>query len=141
MLTVLGGFAILAFLYGQAHRQVSDRTSRTASLTARAQQAQAAAAQLAPYTSFVALREQRLQAVSQLVDSRFDWAHALHELRQGAQHPLLHVTRVRHRDDGESFAVHPVRQELRYRATSRREKQYRRARPAHLAPRVRVERA
>jgi len=80
VLAVLGGFAILAFLYGQAHRQVADRTSRAASLTARAQQAQAAVAQLAPYTSFVALREQRTQAVSQLVDSRFDWPHALHEL-------------------------------------------------------------
>src|SRR5207248_9412194 len=63
------------------------------------------------------------------------------QLRQGSQHPLLHVTRVRHGDDGESFAVHPVRQEVRYRATSRREKEYRRAPPAHLAPRVRVERA
>ena len=31
VLAVLGGFAILAFLYGQAHRQVSDRTSRVAS--------------------------------------------------------------------------------------------------------------
>src|SRR5690242_1240135 len=80
VLVVLGGFALLAFLYGQAHRQVSDRTSRAAALTARAQQAQAAAGQLAPYTGFVALREQRTQAVSQLVDSRFDWAHALHEL-------------------------------------------------------------
>jgi Tfp pilus assembly protein PilN len=80
VLVVLGGFALLAFLYGQAHRQVSDRTSRAALLTARAQQAQAAAGQLAPYTGFIALREQRLQAVSQLVDSRFDWAHALHEL-------------------------------------------------------------
>ena len=86
VLAVLGGFAILAFLYGQAHRQVSDRTSRVASLTARAQQAQAAAAQLAPYTTFVALREQRMQAVSQLVDSRFDWPHALHELGRVLPH-------------------------------------------------------
>jgi Tfp pilus assembly protein PilN len=86
VLAVLGGFAILAFLYGQAHRQVSDRTSRAASLTARAQQAQAAAAQLAPYTTFVALREQRMQAVSQLVDSRFDWAHSLHELGRVLPH-------------------------------------------------------
>ena len=36
-------------------------------------------AQLAPYTSFIALRQQRMQAVEQLVDSRFDWAHAFHE--------------------------------------------------------------
>src|SRR2546423_15167644 len=63
------------------------------------------------------------------------------QLRQGSQHPLLDVTRVWHGDDGESFAVHPVRQKVRYRATSRREKQYRRGPPPHLAPPVRVERA
>ena len=38
------------------------------------------ATELAPYTSFMAMREQRMQAVSELVDSRFDWAHAFHEL-------------------------------------------------------------
>ncbi len=62
-----------------ARHDVSSRSAKVASLTARAQQAQAAASQLAPYTSFVALREQREQAVAQLVDSRFDWAHAFHE--------------------------------------------------------------
>ena len=92
VLAVLAGFAILAFLYGQAHRQVSDRTSRAASLTAHAQQAQVAAARLAPYTSFVALREQRLQAVSQLVDTRFDWAHTLHELGRVLPHGVSVTT-------------------------------------------------
>ena len=43
------------------------------------QQAQAQATRLAPYVSFMALHEQRMQAVDQLVDSRFDWAHAFHE--------------------------------------------------------------
>ncbi|MFI5037030.1 MAG: hypothetical protein ACHP93_00955, partial [Solirubrobacterales bacterium] len=80
ILAVLGGLAILALLYGMARHQVSNRRAQAASLTARAQQAQATAAQLAPYTSFIALREQRTQAVSELVDSRFDWAHAFHEL-------------------------------------------------------------
>jgi hypothetical protein len=80
VLAVLGGLAILALLYGIAHHQISSRRVQAASLTARAQSAQAQAAQLAPYTSFSALRQQRLQAVSDLVDARFDWAHAFHEL-------------------------------------------------------------
>ena len=80
VLGVLGGLAILALLYGIARHQISSRRAQAASLTAQAQRAQATAAQLAPYTSFMTLREQRLQAVSQLVGSRFDWAHAFHEL-------------------------------------------------------------
>jgi hypothetical protein len=80
VLAVLGGLAILALLYGMAHHQISSRKAQAATLNARAQSAQAEAGQLAPYTSFVALREQRMQAVSDLVDARFDWAHAFHEL-------------------------------------------------------------
>jgi Tfp pilus assembly protein PilN len=80
VMAVLGGLAILALLYGIARHQISSRRAQAASLTAQAQRAQATAAQLAPYTSFMALREQRMQAVSQLADSRFDWAHAFHEL-------------------------------------------------------------
>ncbi|MHB8234827.1 MAG: hypothetical protein ACYDHT_09270 [Solirubrobacteraceae bacterium] len=80
VLGLLAGLAILALLYGMAHHQISDRRAQAASLTARAQAAQAQAAQLAPYTSFAALRQQRITAVSQLVDARFDWAHAFQEL-------------------------------------------------------------
>jgi hypothetical protein len=76
---LVAGLAILALLYGLAHRQVTSRRAQTATVVAEAQRAQAAAQQLAPYTSFVALREQREQAVSTLVDTRFDWAHAFHE--------------------------------------------------------------
>ncbi len=71
---------LLALVYGIAHHQISSRRAQVATLTARAQRAQQTAAQLNPYTSFLALREQRMQAVSQLVDSRFDWAHVMHEL-------------------------------------------------------------
>jgi hypothetical protein len=80
VLGVLGLLALFAWLYGSAHRQVSNHKSEVASLTARTQRAQAIAEQLAPYTNFISLREQRTHAVSQLVDSRFDWAHAFHEL-------------------------------------------------------------
>jgi hypothetical protein len=80
VLALLGGLALLALLYGLAHRQISNRRAQVTSLNARTQQAQAAAGQLASYTNFIALREERERAVSVLVDSRFDWAHAFHEL-------------------------------------------------------------
>jgi Tfp pilus assembly protein PilN len=86
VLGVLGLLAILAVLYGMAHRQISSRRAQAASLAAQAQRAEATATALAPYTSFIALREQRAQAVSQLVDSRFDWAHALYELGRVLPH-------------------------------------------------------
>jgi Tfp pilus assembly protein PilN len=79
MLALLGGIAVLAALYGMAHHQIASRRTQIATVTAQAQRAQTEAARLAPYTSFIALREQRTQAVSQLVDSRFDWAHVFHE--------------------------------------------------------------
>jgi type II secretory pathway pseudopilin PulG len=77
---LLVGVALLALLYGLAHHQISSRRSQAATVSAQAQQAEAQAARLAPYTSFIALREARTQAVSTLVDSRFDWAHVFHEL-------------------------------------------------------------
>lgn len=79
VLALLFGIALLGVLYGKARHEFSSRTGEAASLTAQAQQAQAATSQLAPFTSFVALREARTQAVAQLVDSRFDWAHVFHE--------------------------------------------------------------
>jgi Tfp pilus assembly protein PilN len=77
---LIAGLAVLALLYGVSAHQVSSRQAEVASLNAKAQQAQARAAALTPYTSFVAMREQRVQAVDTLVNSRFDWAHAFHEL-------------------------------------------------------------
>jgi hypothetical protein len=79
VLGVLAVMAVMALLYGQAHHKLAGRKAEVATLTARAQAAQAEASRLAPYTSFVQLKEQRQQAVSTLVDSRFDWAHAFHE--------------------------------------------------------------
>jgi hypothetical protein len=80
VLGLLGVLAIFALLYGQASRQISSQTAKIATLNTQAQIAQAQAARLAPYVSFMTMHEQRVQAVDQLVDSRFDWAHAFHEL-------------------------------------------------------------
>jgi Tfp pilus assembly protein PilN len=79
VLVLVGGLALMAFLYGKAQHQVTSGRGKVASLAAQAQQAQLQAERLAPYTSFIALREQRVQAVDSLVNSRFDWAHVLHE--------------------------------------------------------------
>jgi hypothetical protein len=80
VLGVLGVLAIFALLYGQASRQISSQTAKIATLDKQAQAAQAQAAKLAPYVSFKTMHEQRVQAVDQLVASRFDWPHAFHEL-------------------------------------------------------------
>ena len=77
---LVGGLALMALLYGVSAHQVSSRQAEVASLNAKAQAAQARAAALTPYTSFVAMREQRVQEVDTLVNSRFDWAGAFHEL-------------------------------------------------------------
>lgn len=79
VLALIAGLAIMAALYGKADHTVSSEQSQVASLTAEAQRTEAAASRLAPYTSFVAMSEQRLQAVQTLLESRFDWAHVFHE--------------------------------------------------------------
>lgn len=79
VLALLLAVAVLALLYGKAHRDVASNETKAATANAAAQRAETEASALAPYTSFVALRTQREQAVASLVDSRFDWAHAFHE--------------------------------------------------------------
>jgi hypothetical protein len=79
VLAMIAGLALMAYLYGGAKHQISSRRADAAALVVQAQRAQTVAEQLAPYTSFVALREQRTQTVESLVNSRFDWAHVLHE--------------------------------------------------------------
>lgn len=76
---LVAGLALMAFLYGLAAHQISDRQSEVASKQARTQRLQQQASALAAYTSFVQMRQQRVAAVESLVDSRFDWAHVMHE--------------------------------------------------------------
>lgn len=80
VLGLLAGLTLLALLYGIARHQVSSRRSELAAINARAQRANENEAQLSKYTSFLSLRDERMQAVTQLADSRFAWAHALYEL-------------------------------------------------------------
>jgi hypothetical protein len=80
VLALLAGFAVLAFMYGKASHTVSKDQNKANEVSTQAASDKAAAERLAPYTSFVALRKQREETVNTLVDQRFDWAHAMHEL-------------------------------------------------------------
>ncbi len=79
VLAVIAGLAVMIVLYGKADHAISTKTAQAASLSRQAQNAETLASRLAPYTSFVAMREQREQAVETLLESRFDWAHVFHE--------------------------------------------------------------
>jgi Tfp pilus assembly protein PilN len=80
VLGTLAGVALLVLLYGVARHHASSRRSQLATISAETQRAHEDVAALTPYTSFIALREARMKAVADVVDSRFDWAHAFHEL-------------------------------------------------------------
>lgn len=80
VLGLICGLAVLALLYGQADHEIGSKQAEAARLSAEAQQAQSEASKLAPYTSFVAMREERLKDVQELANTRFDWAHVMHEL-------------------------------------------------------------
>jgi Tfp pilus assembly protein PilN len=79
VLVLIGGLALMAYLYGKADHQIKSQRAQVASLTKQTQEVKRAAEQLAPYTGFIAQREAREQAVQSLIDSRFDWAHVFHE--------------------------------------------------------------
>jgi Tfp pilus assembly protein PilN len=79
LLVLFAGLAVMTLLYGLADHHIANSKKQAAVLAVRTQRAQAETARLAPYTSFIAMRRARTEAVAQLVDSRFDWAHAFHE--------------------------------------------------------------
>jgi Tfp pilus assembly protein PilN len=80
VLGLLAGLIALVVMYGSSSHQISSQAGEAAELTAKTSAVEARTGRLSSYTSFVAMAEQRMRTVSQLVESRFDWSHALHEL-------------------------------------------------------------
>jgi Tfp pilus assembly protein PilN len=72
--------AVLALLYGVAHRQIGNEKAEVAKLQAQAAEVRARTGRLVPYTAFVSMAEQRTKTVAQLVQARFDWSHTMREL-------------------------------------------------------------
>lgn len=70
---------IFGFVYGKARHDISSHKSEVATLNTQIAQAESDAGSLAGYQSLNSKREQRLAAVESLMDSRFDWAHAMRE--------------------------------------------------------------
>jgi Tfp pilus assembly protein PilN len=80
---VLGVLAVVVAMsasYTLAKGSLSDRRAELESVQAQVHAAEAKAQQLSSYTTFAALREKRTATVTSLASSRFDWAHALHEV-------------------------------------------------------------
>jgi len=80
VLGLVAVLALLVFAYGSASHQEKSRKAQAAKLSAEAQQVQTNAGTLSRYNGLIAQSTARTVAVEQLMDSRFDWAHAFHEL-------------------------------------------------------------
>ncbi len=80
VIALLGALALLVFVYGKASHEISSDNSQAAKVTAEAEQARSDAGALARYNGLIAQSEARTTAAEGLMDQRFDWAHALHEL-------------------------------------------------------------
>jgi hypothetical protein len=92
VLTLIGGLALLAFLYGSAQHKISSSHSELASVETELSAARAQVQRLTPYTSFISMADQRAQEISQLVASRFDWSHAFNELGRVVPHTAVLTT-------------------------------------------------
>jgi hypothetical protein len=80
VLALLAGVVLMAVLYGSARHQVSTKRKEVASVSAQASTVEGEANRLSSYTSFVTLHNERVQDMSQLIGTRFDWPHVFHEL-------------------------------------------------------------
>jgi Tfp pilus assembly protein PilN len=80
LLGLFAGLAAFVAMYGSAHHRVSSQAGEAAAINAKTSAIDARAGRLAAYTSFVSMADQRTKTVAQLVQARFDWSHALHEL-------------------------------------------------------------
>jgi Tfp pilus assembly protein PilN len=80
LLAVLALVVAVGAAFTIVNRNLSDRRKELADIQARVQTANNEAQALKAYTAFTTVREQRSETVRSLATSRFDWAHALHEV-------------------------------------------------------------
>lgn len=80
LLAGLAALVALATLWASAHKQVGDRSAQLARVSVQAAAAEKRAAAAAPFVEFATLAENRVDTVTQLSATRFDWAHALREV-------------------------------------------------------------
>lgn len=80
---IVGVLALALLMFGAwtvTNRQITEKGAEASSLEQQAAMRTAQADALGPYAKFAELRANRVQTVKKLVDSRFDWAHAMGEV-------------------------------------------------------------
>ncbi len=77
---LLGVAVLLVSVYVLTSNTISDRQSKLATLQTQVSQEQAQASRLANFASFLKLTQARIETVSQIASSRFDWHAALADL-------------------------------------------------------------
>ncbi|HWH96257.1 MAG TPA: PilN domain-containing protein [Baekduia sp.] len=80
LLGALALMVVMAAAYVVSGKSVDDKKAELARVTQEAAAAEGKAASLTSYTKFAAIRAKRVDTVTQLAASRFDWAHALREV-------------------------------------------------------------
>lgn len=80
LLAVLGVAVVLVAAWGLAARSVAQGESQLAKVGAEANAAEARAGQLKPYAEFASMRAKRVETVTSLSRSRFNWPFALREV-------------------------------------------------------------
>lgn len=70
----------MGVIYAVATRQVADRKSKVATVSAQADAVQVQAQALQPYVAFATISQQRRQAVVLLANARFDWSGAMDQI-------------------------------------------------------------
>jgi Tfp pilus assembly protein PilN len=80
LLGALALMVVLAATYVVSGKSIDDKKAQLADVTAQAAAAEAKATSLTGYTKFASLSAKRVDTVSALAASRFDWSHALREV-------------------------------------------------------------
>ena len=80
LLAGLAAIVVCAAVWAMAGKQIADRQGQLQRVTAEASAAQARAGAGAPFVAFERLARERVQTVTSLSATRFDWAHALREI-------------------------------------------------------------
>ncbi|MEA2220384.1 MAG: hypothetical protein QOJ35_3010 [Solirubrobacteraceae bacterium] len=80
LLAGLVALVALAAVWATANKQIGDREAKLQRVSAQVAAAEKRAGDAAPYVAFAKLANDRVQTVSMLSATRFDWAHAMHEI-------------------------------------------------------------
>ena len=80
LLGALAALVVLASLWAVSSRQAGDRRAQLERANTEASAAEARVGSAEPYQLFARLAKDRIETVSALARSRFDWAHAMREI-------------------------------------------------------------